>query len=188
MNMLFQLVLWPTVVGGSIAMYVGVARCILGPLDRAARNRECPAQFTLADFLCLFVLIQLSMILPHWLATLIERNPVYWLFAGYGWASAAALWWFSVRSLHKSGVVIVWHRAVFLTLAIPVTIVTSAGIPAVAVFVVLMFRELNFPGDVFRALGAELLLAFFVVVCSYFTRYIIAHATPPTPSLPSSSG
>ena len=37
---------------------------VFGPLDRAAKNRKYPIQFSLADFLCLFVEIQLAFAGP----------------------------------------------------------------------------------------------------------------------------
>ena len=37
----------------------------LGALDRAAKNRQFPIQFGLADLLCLFVLIQLPVGVIH---------------------------------------------------------------------------------------------------------------------------
>ena len=41
---------------------------ILRPLDRAAKNRRYAIQFSLADLLCLFVLVELPLGALHWAA------------------------------------------------------------------------------------------------------------------------
>ena len=59
----------------SVAAAWACLNWVLGPLDRAAKNRQFPIQFGLADLLCLFVLIQLPVGILHWtLADVLQKE------------------------------------------------------------------------------------------------------------------
>ena len=51
---------------------------VLGPLNRAAQNRRYPIQYSLADLLCLFVLVQLPVGIVRWVFSIarIESGEV----------------------------------------------------------------------------------------------------------------
>ncbi len=46
-------------IAAAIAPLIWVARTILAPIDRAAKFRVAPVSFSIGDFLCLFLAIQL---------------------------------------------------------------------------------------------------------------------------------
>ena len=54
------------IVCGSLAgTIVGLGIWVFRPLDRAAKGRRCPTQFTIVDFLCLFFIVQAPTALIH---------------------------------------------------------------------------------------------------------------------------
>ena len=89
----------------------------LRPLDQAAKNSTRRPQFTLVDFFCLFILIQLPTGLIHgWL----PDYPAIWLLDAFAWGACGMMWWISVRTLSRAGVQNPWHRGIFLVLALPI--------------------------------------------------------------------
>jgi hypothetical protein len=105
---------------------------VLGPLDRAAKNRFHPIQFTLADFLCLFVQIQLLLAVPaasfHGVD---DRRPVIGITVGII-ALVLLVWWTGVRTLSRAGVHDTRGRALTLVIGIPFGYSLSLSIPVVA--------------------------------------------------------
>ena len=102
----------------AIIIMVPFGRWILGPLDRAARNRRHPVQFTMLDFFSLLFLLQLPLGVVHsfWSA---EETGAVWVLDGFGWFATGLMWWISVRTLSRAGIHKPWHRVVFLLLVLP---------------------------------------------------------------------
>jgi hypothetical protein len=111
------------------------ARWIMRPIDEAATDRQHPAQFSLADFLCLFFLLQLSMGLVHW-AFPSETAAVVWFLDAFvwfldacAWFALTSLWWAGVRRLSRAGIRNPWIRCAFLTVAIPFALAVMLILP-----------------------------------------------------------
>jgi hypothetical protein len=124
---------------GAIWSAVFAVRWVLGPLDRAAKNRNCPVQFSLADFLCLFFVVQLLLIAP----AALFRGISFWTLAvdykvlivtawSLFFALAIIFWWTGVRKLSRAGVQSTASRAFVLTIAIPFGFAFAIAIPIVA--------------------------------------------------------
>ena len=118
----------------SLAAIIGAAAFpavwILQPLVRAAGRRRHPAQFSLADFLCLAFLLQISMALIHWtLESDYTPARLVLFFDAFAWCGLGALWWSGVRTLSCAGVDKPWVRCIFLAVAIPVTAAATIALP-----------------------------------------------------------
>jgi hypothetical protein len=109
---------------GGIALAVFViwwsAVWVLGPLDQAAKNRWHPVQFSLADFLCLFILVDLPMGGIHCFVPQGDREMGGVIAADVLVALLAALvWWTGVRTLSRAGIHGTWRRGFVLAVVIP---------------------------------------------------------------------
>lgn len=98
---------------------------VLGPLHRAGGNRECPAQFALADLMCLFILAARSMGGIHSLLHSAGRNResvpeglVYYL-DSLAVVAVALAWWDAVRALSRGGIRKQWQRFLVIVVAVP---------------------------------------------------------------------
>jgi len=172
---IFLAPLVPVTVIGSV---VGVAMWVLRPVDVAARNRRHPAQFTMADFLCLFFLIQLWMTPIHaWVPA--EQPWMTWLFDAFAWFSSGLLWWFGVQSLSRAGVRNTWHRSIFLAVVLPVSLSGAMVLPLVAFAICRMMFQRERVLVIVLWVGIEVALMCGVYACGLFTRRIVARASPP---------
>ncbi|MBN2475151.1 MAG: hypothetical protein JXB62_11120 [Pirellulales bacterium] len=123
--------------GGLVSTVVFSIVWILRPLDRAARSRQCPTQFSIADFLSLFVLVHLVTALAEAArAGVSEFGLSLALLYAYCWISCGTAWWMSVRTLSRAGVRHTWHRAVFLVLVLPMTFFGSIAAPGLVLALV----------------------------------------------------
>jgi hypothetical protein len=142
---------------------------ILGPLNRAAGDRQYPTQYGLADLLCLFVLVQLPIGSVRWLA-----NYGNWSRAAEAMADvmvgtvAVWLWWNTARLLSLAGVHTGWRRAVVLIVIVPCLIIG----PLAVLFPVIM--AIGRPGPIF--LLAELPILGVLYLLGLFTRATVASA------------
>ena len=141
------------------------------PIDEAARDRRHPAQFSLADFLCLFFLLQLSMGLVHW--AFASESGVYfvWFLDAYAWIALASLWWAGVRRLSRAGVRNPWIRCAFLTVAIPFAFGVMVILPIGGLCVVLGRRR-----RVGRRGSGEAFQAFFIAGLAAASAAAVAYA------------
>jgi hypothetical protein len=159
-------------------------RWVMGPVDRAAKNRQYAVQFNLADLFCLFVLVQLPAGIVHWAAQ--GAKVVYVADVLIG-VLATALWWTCMRTLSRAGIHVIWHRCVVLCVALPVTIVGGLAV------VFLFFGGLQILVEAHRSVGYWMLLANVPLIAilyglGRFTRFIVASAEarrserPPVPA------
>jgi hypothetical protein len=139
-EVLLQLIVCLAIVGAVLFAALGSLNWVLGPLDRAAKNRQFPIQFSLADLLCLFVLVQLPLGAVHSVLHWVPRGGEF--HAGVLVVDlvvallAASVWWTYVRTLSRAGIHVVWHRCVALCIALPAAFVGSVAmivLPLVAV-------------------------------------------------------
>jgi hypothetical protein len=162
--------------GGSCLVWV------FGPLDRAARNRQFPMQFGLADLLCLFVLVQLPVGIVHWTFREDLQQGIVVLDIVLS-VVATVVWWVCLQTLSRAGVHVVWHRCVVLALALPCGYAGSLAVIAVP------FAALGLLVHGERSIAGWLMLAELAIVCvlygfGRFNRMIVATAkeTPPADS------
>jgi hypothetical protein len=101
---------------------VFVARWILTPIDRAAKSREAPVRFSIGDFLCLFILIQIPLAAIFRLQDSTEDGDVrvgLWVLTAILWGVGTVIWYAGARTLSKAGVAATGNRFVYLGLILP---------------------------------------------------------------------
>lgn len=166
-------------IAAPVAILVLLGRWILGPLDRAARNKRCPVQFTLVDFLALMFLFQLPMAFIHSFAS-VNESPLTLPFDIFGWFACAAMWALSVTTLSRAGIESRRHRALFLTLVLPV--VYFGSIAFIGIGAGLIIVPVRRPGDTAALMAglalAELVLAAAFYLAARFVRRMVAAAQP----------
>ena len=157
-----------------ITCVVFSAKWIMGPIVRAAKDRQYPPQFSVADFLCLLFLLQLSLALIHWGLGAETPAGTRWAFEGFAWTALAALWWSGVRTLSCAGMHNPWLRCVFLAIAIPVTLGVVMALPVLAVAVSIMILSGHSAGsELAKALVATAGTLAVAFAMGRFTRWIL---------------
>jgi hypothetical protein len=148
---------------------------VLEPLDRAARNRRFPVQFSLADLLCLFALVQLPLGVAHWVIGGPSINQSV-LPVDLGIVMlATTVWWSGVRTLSRAGIHATWQRCMALTLAIPVGFAGGFGLVALHVVGLIRVASEKNPAG-YWLLFAEVPLGSVIYGLGRFTRAIVAAA------------
>lgn len=161
------------VLGGIVAA-LGI--WVFRPLDTAAKGRRCPTQFTIVDFLCLFVIVQAPTALIHSKAMADAGGAIYLLDA-FVWIACGLIWWKSVEVMSRAGIYRPWHRIVFLTVVFPVTLVASMAAPILP-FAAVMAAVEREPTVVLAAVFLGFVAAVGLMFSAWFTRRMVAAATP----------
>jgi hypothetical protein len=161
----------------TIGPIVMIGRWILGPTDRAAKFRDAPVRFSIGDFLCLFLAVQIPLTLIYQLVEQDEK-PLFWLFTVITWVMAPVIWFACARALLKAGVTKAQHRFVFLGLIMP--LVYYGLVPFVFLTVAGLVTLANTDAAELL-LNKWLVLAWLALVCAFyvsglFTRLIVRHA------------
>src|SRR6478736_81799 len=102
----------------AVAPIFWIARQILAPIDRAAKFRKAPVRFSIGDFLCLFLAIQIPLAAVHGFLGP-ETMEAYWTFTIITWLVAPVIWYAGGQTLSKAQVTKSSHRFVFLGLIMP---------------------------------------------------------------------
>jgi hypothetical protein len=102
----------------AVAPIFWIARLILAPIDRAAKFRKAPVRFSIGDFLCLFLAIQIPPAGAHRFLGQ-DTMEAYWTFTIVTWFVAPVIWYAGARTLSKAQVATNSHRFVFLGLIMP---------------------------------------------------------------------
>src|SRR3954470_22393727 len=76
----------------AVAPITWIARQILSPIDRAAKFRKAPVRFSIGDFLCLFLAIQIPLAAVHHVAGE-DTIGLYWTFTIITWLVAPVIWY-----------------------------------------------------------------------------------------------
>ena len=171
MEALLGVLLLIVVLVGVPAVLISLASWVLLPVVKAGKRGGLPPQFTLADFFCLFVLIQGWMALVHSFLTLDDRPPMTWVFDIFGWVSLGLLWWTGARTLSRAGIRKTWKRSVFLVLIIPYTFL---GPIVVLILPLMIISEPWLVGGL--ALIAEVPAIALLYGCSRFCRWMVEEA------------
>ena len=163
---------------------------VLGPLDRAAKNRRYPIQFTLADFLCLFVQIQtLARVAGHALPDDGGQVGLHRHRDRSRGPDAPRL--VDRRTtLSRAGIHNTLGRALTLTIGIPFGYAGSLAIPAIGLTTLAMLFEPvspwrhrpDYPMAALLFL-AEAAIILAVVGLGFLTRRILASAGEPRQSV-----
>lgn len=167
-----------------LAMAIG--RWVFHPVEWAAQQRELPPQYSIADFLCLFFLIQLPMALVHgYVGGAESRRPgdeldraAPWILDAFAWFACGMMWWLSVRTLSRAGIRNPWSRAIFLVVVVPVALVGALGIPILSAIILTGLGRLA-PLALWGLVLLELVLVGAVFGCGKYTRRIVAAAAVP---------
>src|SRR5262245_55512318 len=120
------------VAAGLVAIFgpsVFAARSILAPIDRAAKHRQAPVRFSIGDFLCLFILIQIPLAFVFRIQYGIREasnsreesvvNVGLWILTAALWIVGTVIWYMGSRTLSKAGVAHSGLRFVYLGLILP---------------------------------------------------------------------
>jgi len=102
----------------AVAPIFWIARQILAPIDRAAKFRKAPVRFSIGDFLCLFLAIQIPLAAVHGFLGP-DTMEAYWTFTLITWLVAPVIWYAGGQTLSRAQVTTSSHRFVFLGLIMP---------------------------------------------------------------------
>ena len=87
----------------AVAPIFWIARQILSPIDRAAKFRKAAVRFSIGDFLCLFLAIQIPLAAVHGFLGE-DTMEAYWTFTLITWLVAPVIWYAGGRTLSKAQV------------------------------------------------------------------------------------
>ncbi len=96
-----------------------IVRWILAPIDQAAKFRKAPARFSIGDFFCLFLAIQIPLAVIYRFVVS-DESQFYWLFTIATWIVGPVMWVTGARTLSKAGIEASGQRFVFLGLIMPI--------------------------------------------------------------------
>ncbi|MBN2295586.1 MAG: hypothetical protein JXM70_24360 [Pirellulales bacterium] len=194
LKILLNLALSPLGIGGIVTTVVlsgMIGIWIFRPVDRAAKDREHPMQFTIVDFLCLFFIIQLAMAIIHWQLG-VGYGAQMWsvhLFDIFAVFACGTLWMKSVQFMSRAGIQRPAHRVLFLAVIIPGTLAVVMTIPIMLAFRIETILTKPTTENNIRpaALLAMLVILAAMPLVLYFlarlTRMIVAAAEPPQRAL-----
>ena len=187
-----EILILPVAVLGFFSAW-GAAQWALGPLDRAAKNRRYPIQFSLADFLCLFVQVELALAGPAMLFRASEETRrdtrqyfVLCVVCAVIMMLVLLIWWTGVRTLSRAGVHGAIGRTAALTIVIPFGYAAAYAIPIVAFMIIGSMTDGRPNGlpQTSLLLLVEIALVVFVFVLGLLTRRILSTADRQRPTPP----
>ncbi len=150
-----------------------IVRWILAPIDRAAKFRKAPARFSIGDFFCLFLAIQIPLAVIYRFVEA-DENQFYWLFTIATWIIGPVMWVTGARTLSKAGVEASGQRFVFLGLIMPIVYYGLLPFTMLGIRISLMLcgaeNLWKFAFWMFTAWGT---LAGLLALCAMFTARIV---------------
>ncbi len=102
-----------------IGAVYGLGVWVLRPVDRAAQAQQAPVRYSIADFLCMFVIFQIPLAFAYRIPKDEQTRTGYWFFVAVTWIMATVIWFTATRALSKAGVATGWHRMAFVGLVVP---------------------------------------------------------------------
>jgi hypothetical protein len=171
---------------GLVAIFgpaIFIAVWILSPIDRAAKSREAPVRFSVGDFLCLFVIIQIPLAVVFRGGTDDWREGAVIVAVLLG-AVGCVIWYAGARTLSKAGVSNTWLRFVYLG---PVLSLVYYGLIPYTMLSAMQVgwafdREEH--GEYQWGTGTWLLLTLLYGLCAAYTRWMLDKARPEMLELP----
>ena len=168
-------------VGGIALAVIAIWRSavwVLGPLDQAARNRWHPVQFSLADFLCLFILVDLPMGGIHYCVPqgdgvtggVIAADVVVVVLA-------ALVWWTGVRTLSRAGIMAPGGAGFVLAVVIPVGYAGSCIIGCLPFFIIGRWLDNGDSPLAMKLTVAEIATGGVLYGLGHITRAVVASAS-----------
>ena len=107
-----------------------VSAWLLRPLEQHAKLGSRRLQFTLGDWICLFLMIQLWAAVVHSVLALTMSTTDYALFMDiYGWLLVVGIWLAAVWRLTATEVRNVWHRAGAILIVYPLAVIGPTVVP-----------------------------------------------------------
>lgn len=177
MRILSELIALASIVAGIAAFFapiVFIARWILTPIDRAAKFRRASVRFSIGDFLCLFLAIQIPLAAVYRFVGPDEKQS-FWIFTIVTWIIGPLIWFSGARALSKAGVMNGAHRFVFMGLIMPLVYYGLLPFTFLTVrLVILPFDDVEHFGRGLKLeSGTWSILAILFVMSGVFTRYIL---------------
>ncbi len=115
-----------------------LGNAILKPLTQQAKRGRYRVQFTLLDFSCLFLQLQLAM---GFVVSYVDRaaGAAFWVVFGLLLLAFTAIWWGGVKALSEAGVRGPGRRAAFILVLLPgaEAVMIAGGVIAVFVMAIL---------------------------------------------------
>ncbi|HEY3391113.1 MAG TPA: hypothetical protein VGK58_00250 [Lacipirellulaceae bacterium] len=179
--------------GALAAIVAAVGWWILWPIDRAAKSRRASIQFSIGDFLCLFIVLQIPLLASHFLAIETDVDAdrrSFWIITLITWIIAPLIWFICARSLSKAQVRNGVHRLTFLGLIVPFVYYAFLPYLFLSVSISLLFsgvhpRRTDSSNIVFIAWVAITLVFF---LCGLFTRWMLSQVANDAPPGSRSNG
>ena len=98
------------------------------------------ARFSIGDFLCLFLAVQIPLAAIHVLVRGEERG-LFWMFTLATWCIGPVVWFICGQALLRAGVSHGWRRMAYLGLVLPIVyygLIPFVAMPAVWIWATLM--------------------------------------------------
>ena len=153
---------------------------LLGPLDNAAKHRRCAVQFSLADFLAIFILLQVLLGCVHYVAGPAELRPseIEITIDVLAAMLVAALWWTTIRTLSKAGIHKMRTRLLLLLVVIPLSYITAFAFPMPAIWLFVIVTSPAIPHWIAPPLAAQAILIIAGLVLRKSVLKALAMAEP----------
>jgi hypothetical protein len=170
----------------AILLLPGMFAWVVRPLDSAAKLRQRPTQFTIVDFLCLFVLVQVPTALLHYhLGTQESGHRILYLLDPYAWLTVGTIWFKCVQIMSRAGIQQTWRRATLLLFVLPATLLSMFGCIAVIVGILSGVCDRGFGKGAFLLMVLSIVLPLNIWFCAFLVRRILA-ASELSPEAPQS--
>lgn len=165
------------IITGLVAIIAPIAitvRLILTPIDRAAKLRNAPPRFSVGDFLCLFLAIQIPLAAISRLIEPSERNT-FWLFTIATWIIGPLTWITCARTLSKAGIEKSSHRLLFMGFVMPVVYYGLSSFTCLCVTIVITaYSGPDAPTTTSSVLVSWAVLMMLLILSWYFTKNILS--------------
>lgn len=170
MEFLIGILIWVAWLGAMLVL----SGWVLGPLEQRGKRGQRRLQFTLGDWICLALMIQLWAAMVHSFVA-IDGGGGALIMDIYGWGLGVILWFGVVQRLSAAGIRKTWYRGVALVVIYPLNVLGAIIAPSLLVTIVY-----SLPGaavqpvvPVASAVALALLLAA-MMGSAYFVRKIVA--------------
>jgi hypothetical protein len=174
------------------AATIGFGVWIVWPIERIARLRKGLVRYSIADFACLFIAIQVPLGIITWStngATFIDDEQLLFFrrLAGILCVTGILIWWGAVRAISFCGIQRGWRRILFLGVIVPIVfyglIPFSLLVPA-SFFAAFDFADGRSSGNARWIIASTVLLGCALIVCGMLNRRVVMADAPQRDSEP----